>query len=517
MNNNKTTLLIHWHPQFSYFARCIIESASYLGTSLNNLKVFVVMGPNFLPVTAPTSSVFLNSIRPHLHNACGLELELIVTPEHFNHPSSAEYFSANDHCIAEFEASLISNIKALQLLRASSRDSVSRALDQNVDRLRSIIDAEYRQNVEKLRYTYSIELGEYYSRILSEVAPDMVCISHGNYDFYVALYLAAFFKSTPTLVSNGGHLCSYVTSTNQITDPGIASSDQSLIEYFVDNPSAICEHNFSDYSLNKQTIMDLDSNICSTILYNQDLSSATTHEVDKPIPLVVLPVFGEVSLHNVLGLNRFTSKYQWLESIVSSLSTKDASAIYFHPHTQFHRQMQLTTDIVKNVAEKYSYRGDILTSPEELIKHSKFSRYMPVSMGGTISLEMAARNKISIVSNECTSTPIPGANLIFDGHTSIHKIVELCSHSNTINNTSNDILINSVKQALLRIKAPSHHYARDVYMRKLFDKFYFFGTAKCNNYSELAQFIANYARLFEARNDIVTPKFNHLLAHSKGS
>ena len=517
MNDLKKTILIHWHPQFSYFARCIIESASYLGTSLNDLKVFALMGPNFLTYTASTSSVFLNSIRPHLQEICGLELELIDTPEYFNYPSSSKNFSGDEHCIAEFETSLMSNLKALQLLRASSRDSVSRGLDQQVDTLRSFIDSGYRQDVEKLRYTYSINLGDYYSRILSEVAPDIVCISHGNYDFYVALYLAAFFKSIPTLVSNGGHLCSYVTSTDQITDPGIASSYQSLIEYYVNTPSAICEHRLSDYNMNNETILDLERNTCSTILYNQDLSSGPIREVVKSKPLVVLPVFGEVSLHNVLGLNRFTSKCQWLESIISSLSTSDASAVYFHPHTNFHSQMELTKYIVKYVAEKYSYRGDILTTPEELLKHSKFSRYIPVSMGGTISLELAARNKTSIVSNECTSTPIPGANFIFDGYTSIHKIVEACSHFNTINNTSNEILINSIKQAQLRIKAPSHKNALDFYMRKLFDKFYFFGDSKCNDHSVLAQFLANYARLFVARNDIATPKFNHLLTHFNGS
>ena len=162
------------------------------------------------------SSNYLQEIEPYFKNL-SISVSYEIVPKVLEWSQNS--WSSNTKSIRlrqnSFEVKINSNIQALTLFRSSIQDSINRGLDQNINWVKVFTDETYFDEIIKKRYEYGYDLGEYYTYLNEKYSPDMIAISHGNYDYYVILYLSAHYSKSKTLVINGGWLNSYILESDK--------------------------------------------------------------------------------------------------------------------------------------------------------------------------------------------------------------------------------------------------------------------------------------------------------------
>jgi hypothetical protein len=189
-------LLHHFHPQGSHIFRAIVESAKFMDATLSTVDLISIVGANFLPNCADESS-FLNLLVPPLRSS---RIERV--PSHlFSFDTYFPIGSQNSTCSSE-----LLNCDETALLDNSVRDSINRGLSRFISTLDFYLDSdsEYSRTLFGQRRRYAFCLLDYYLSLIDIVTPDIISISHGNYDYYVTLYLAARLRRIPVLVVQGG-------------------------------------------------------------------------------------------------------------------------------------------------------------------------------------------------------------------------------------------------------------------------------------------------------------------------
>ena len=158
---------------------------------------------------------------------------------------------------------------------------------------------------------YATTLVRTYRELIKKFNPDIAAISHGTYDHYVSVYVAASEESVPVLVVNGGCIwLIYVKNhKKEITDPCIANAFAEIVKMY--NKMIV------DRRILPSDIVELINKANNQYLPNSSSGIITKSKIferqHKGKPLAMLPVFAELNHHNCLEDVEFKSRYAWLE------------------------------------------------------------------------------------------------------------------------------------------------------------------------------------------------------------
>ncbi len=458
-------LLLHWHPQGSYLARSIFHSFKF-AKKAERIRVGIVVGSNFMAQTNQESIAYVKELTKRDTNNKLVSFELIV----IDYPlwNFSLYASKKEE-----ENTKMYNGKYKKLFANSVKDSLGRGLEVCFNNKDYMTSNEVSEKLEKERMGYATMLIEKYRQIIKDFNPDIAAISHGTYDHYVAVYIAAGEESVPVLVVNGGCNMAYVCESQNkvITDPCIANAFSDIVKLYKEEKNIM------------ETVLPPDLKRLITKASNRYLPNSSSGIIAKSKvfekgthtskPLAMLPVFAELNHHNCLQELEFKSRYEWLEWCFKMAHESNKQLLlYAHPQTNAYGQNSLTNELVNNAAIKYPAEFKLLAKLGDLEYESLKDALVPITMASSVSLEMNMLGKVSCVSNYSTSSPLK-CNVQFrkndcfkdlEGRFMLQKDIELDHH------------ISDAANQALKFNSYNKFGSQDYHIRKAFEKLIWFGT-----------------------------------------
>jgi hypothetical protein len=468
-------LLQHFHPQGSHIFRSIVESAKFMDVSLNSVELISIVGANFLPNCADESTL-INLLVPPLKSS-----RIEHVPNHlFSFDTyllmGLENFTCSSEHLNSDEAALLDN---------SVRDSINRGLSRFISTLDFYLDSEseYSRALFYQRRSYALCLLDYYLSLIDIVSPDIISISHGNYDYYVALYIAARLRRIPVLIVQGGFNRSWlIRNSADVADQSPSSEKIRLYKALSDtSPKQItlrdslqefvCSYANSSISINAHRDSSL-SVIASSYLRSLENSGPITY-------LLMMPILGEVCHQDLFHDTFYKSKPEWIFSLLQLLSTLPHElVIRHHPELDFYQERHTVVRFLDTLASKYSIRISHIFSNDDL---SKFvserictgASCIPLSFGSSISSELASVNFASITANGCLASLIPSAT-IYQHECDLHDPrPQLIAASRRL--VSSDSYSMDMSLLLKWLNLTGKYHSSDKSLRKRADLHLFFG------------------------------------------
>lgn len=407
-------ILQHFHPQGSHIFRTIVETAKIYSQALSDLELFSIIGSNFLG-THPDYANFIHSLAPPLRSS-----ESILIPNYL-------------HSFDSYLASPVSEVNSLpnyplddselNLLHNSARDSLYRGLSPSVSTIKLYLSQsdDYFTRVYNTRKKYAYALFNYYVQLISETLPDIVTLSHGNYDYYVSLYLAARIHSIPVLLVNGGFNRSWlIRNDGKITDHSSSAEKIRIFKALSSDqtPSLPLRSDLLHYiNTHRNSMEGVEAHRNSSCQLLSDLYLKSLSNRGDIIYILMMPILGEVCHQDLFLDTHFKSKHEWIESLFSQLSHYSMPiAIRHHPEVEFYNEKSLVANYLNVLSEKYNIPIVQLRTNEEF---SQFLRditstgqsFIPISFGSTISSELSTSSLSSITANGCLASLIPFATV----------------------------------------------------------------------------------------------------------
>ena len=211
---------------------------------------------------------------------------------------------------------------------------------------------------------------------------------------------------------------------------------------------------------------------------------------NKSDPLAILPIFAELNHHNCLKDVEFSSRYEWLEWMfkISYLSNR-CLYIYRHPKTKDYNQIELTSALLTNAHSKYPCKYIIIKDLDHLSELSKDLTLIPMTMASSLSLELNKLGKISSVSNYSTSTPLQSFHR--SSKTDSYEKIEAEFFEQSLTGTLNSQIMSAAKLSL-QFNSYNVKKAQDYFIRKSFDKLFWFGGFNQNSPHLFIKLINSY-------------------------
>jgi hypothetical protein len=406
-------ILQHYHPQGSHLLRTIVEGARIFNERLENVEVTTLYGGNFLGAYTPLQGLS-SSLSATLRGYRTIQLpHSLLSFELFNplqYDSSGEYLSRLD-------------ANEIFLLHNSVRDSLYRGLSTLYSSLDLYVHIEgaYFQKAFQHRLRYASALFSYYRDLVLSYEPDLVTISHGNYDYYIALYLAARCNNTPVLLVHGGFNRSWLINNNrQVTDHSYSSekiricsalgksdSSSDLLRKQLKDHISSCQAQNARIEAHGQSSFAILSKYYARSLENKgDISY-----------VIMMPILGEVCHQDCFYDINFQSKPYWLDKTFQSLAKLPHKVVIrHHPEVTFYNEHKLSVKFLEYLSAKHNLpikhifsNADFSSFLEAVIDSS--SSFVPLSFGSTISSELATAFLATITSNGCLASVIPDATV----------------------------------------------------------------------------------------------------------
>ena len=382
-------ILVHWHPQLSHLIRSFVEPLSLQNISLKEIDLNIIVGANFLTGLRKPDHEFLEHF-------CSIFSEILSSVTLHYVPYEVQIFAAkrSNKNSCEFAKLLSSDVHASHLLELSIDDSLSRGLDNSFDQVRYFCDEKYASGLLSERREFAISLGNWYLELVKLIKPDLVSISHGNYDYYVCLYLSCVFTSTKIIIINGGHAHSYIPKSSiDVLDPGGCNATRDLLapdstgkrDHLIYLKNLVSQYRLqTDNSINE----DNKSSV-ALALHSSFASHKSSLFTQQPRVLCFLPVYGELSHHNGLSPLSYSSKIAWTRDIFRKCSAESVDlAIRPHPHLAGYGQQDLSDSIVHHLSNEYSIKPTMLLDDESF--YSYIMKYPhSFTFNGSIALELS--------------------------------------------------------------------------------------------------------------------------------
>ena len=504
-------ILIHWHPQFSFFHRAFIDAAYELNTQPENVIADVIVGANFLAHLDKNSVQFLEFLQQC--NYKRLQIRKIIYV-----PDALRGNLVKSSLVGQKKFKYQFSERALRIFNNAVDDNLARSLFSDFDPLRYRIDPTYQQECFQIHRDYSCDLLDFYESIIDANNYSLVVISHGNYVYYVNLYIAAFFKGVETLVIHGGHGHSYIARSNQIND--LCPSN------IYDQLCSLCSPDLWDELL-------LPTEISADALQQPlsfvkgttggSLASYFKHNLDKykwngsqRVIMGLVPILMEFQHRNCLNFMNAFSKSDWIEKLVKFGSRfKEEIIFYLHPDiADGAAEKQLQVSLIKYFSSKYSHPCRIISDRDSAKAILADRPVIASSPSGTIASELAALGSTSIISNYCTPARMPGGTLVLDDHTTNADITEsLFFRNSSINSIDNSITHDQLLNVIRLYKAIGKYNSKTLLLHTAMDKIYFFGrqTSKISTLSALSKIDDLYSNV--NRGQIDTHSFSAIYSY----
>lgn len=477
-------LLIHWHPQGSFIARSFIESLSLLGIrQLEGHSLYVLPGPSFMNQTLP-------DIKKRLVGPLSLfpqSNEVTIFDKFYNFQVKGPAITGNAeylHC-DYISSQLHVDRDAAMLLSNAISDTLHRGCLRNYQRFK--LYREWGKGYWRRSYidrlSYVLKLYKSYVSTISSCRPDIVVMSHPNYDIYIALYIAARSLGIPSLVVNGGYHLSYLClADNKLIDPSPQSARASLLDaYCCDEKTRLnvvryLKSRGQEESPNMGHLKE--SPIEQLQKHYEKLVKRYGHSNELDCQYILfMPILGEVNHHDCLADLVFGSKPSWINETIKQLSDMGISCFYYrhHPLVDSYSERKIVERLIKMYAEEYlvkavniSGQSDFYNFLDQCVESRKVAEVL--ALGGNISTELAANGIRPIVANPCFAS---AGKVKVRNQLEIRKMVKL-EEIYTDGGAYADAAIDIRRMvAFTGLIGKGHSY--DHSWRKGFDNRYFFG------------------------------------------
>lgn len=468
-------VLQHYHPQGSHIFRSLVEAAKLFSVKLKDIDLLTIVGANFLPSYSRTSD-FIVHLTPPLNSA-----KTHTIP---NHLFSYEQYLKSSFVNPHFDESIFSPDESLMFVN-SVNDSLYRGLTPaiNTNRLYQEYNGKYFTMCHGYRRRYAIELFHYYLELIDSQKPDLVTLSHGNYDYYITLYLAARKRGIPVLLVHGGFNRScLILNKGPLTDHS-PSSEKIRIFNALLRPS-------TDSSSLKADILTYISNrpdACAGVEAHKNSSLqlfSTSYRTSiansgRLYYILMMPILGEVCHQDLFYNINYSSKLNWIESIFCTLANNPHPLIVrHHPEVDFYNEKSISFQFLEFLSHKYSisvrhiYGNNELSTFFRSVVNERQS-FIPLSFGSTISSELATISLPSITANGCLATLLPNAT-IFQDHVDFYDPrPHLCANTTKLRESSTST--DDLKMLLTWINLTGKYYSVDRPYRLRADLHLFFG------------------------------------------
>lgn len=408
-------ILIHWHPQGSYIARSYIESLLLLGTKqVVGHSLYILPGPSFM--NQPLSDIKKRSIGPL---SLFPQSNTTTVFDHFHKyqfrgpglEEKAQYLSydylSNELSIDNNSAVLLSN---------AIKDTLHRGCLKQYRRfqLYSDWDGEYWRKCYIHRLGYVLQLYRSYEATLRTCAPDVVAMSHPNYDIYIALYIAARELGIPSIIVNGGYHLSYLcTPSNKLIDPSPQSARGALLNAYIHKKETRVPVDCYVDSRSTNACISLGHLDESPINQLQDhymrLNKENCAKEYRACEYVLfIPILGEVNHHDCLAQLAFRSKPSWISETIKQLADIGLSYFYYrhHPLVDVYSERKIVERLIQLYSKKYLIQAIDVSSQsafsafiDECEESNKVAEVL--ALGSNISTELAASGIRPIIANPC--------------------------------------------------------------------------------------------------------------------
>lgn len=469
-------ILIHWHPQFSFFYRSFIDASHSLDVSRSDIVADVIVGANFLSHLDDISFEFLTSLQRLQYRGMRIGKIIRVPPEITGNRVSSTLQSGK-------QFKYLSSERSLSLFNNAIEDNLSRSLFQDFDAFRYRVDPSYHDECFSLHRSYSCDLLDYYDSLLDTSEYSLVVISHGNYSYYINLYLAAYFRGIETLVIHGGHGHSYLAKSNKLND--LCPSNM------YDELCTLCSpENWNNLHLSSAIIQDVHSQQLSFVKgsrvgslaseFRENLCQFHWQGSDRVI-IGLVPILMEFQHRNCLEFMNVSSKSNWIEQLIKFGSFQNQEVIfYLHPDfADGAIEKHLQTKLIKFFSDKYNHQCQVISDRDLVRKILSEKPSIASSPSGTIASELAALGSTSLISNYCTPVRVPGGTLTLDSHISCQDIsasLDICfsKPKPDIDSVSIEQLTNVIRL----YKAIGKYNSSTLYLHTAMDKIFFFGQSR---------------------------------------
>ena len=494
-------LLLHWHPQGSYLARSIFHAFKF-AKKAERIHVGIVVGSNFMAQTNQDSISYIRELTKRNRNDKIVSFELITIDYalwNFSLYSSKKDRSSRTRYKGRYK----------ELFDNSVRDSLGRGLEVCFNNKEYMTSNEISERLERERREYATELVENYRQIISAFHPDITAISHGTYDHYVAVYIAAGEESVPVLVVNGGCNMAYICETQNkvITDPCIANAFSDIVRLYREREDVI-------KTVLPSTLKKLITKASNRYLPNSSSGIIARSKIfnkgsHTSKPLAMLPVFAELNHHNCLEELEFKSRYEWLEwCFQMSHKSKKQLILYAHPQTNAYGQNSLTNQLVNNAANKYPTEYKLLTRLNDLEAEGLKDALVPITMASSVSLELNMLGKISCVSNYSTSSPLD-CNVKFTNNDRFNDLENRFMIQKDIELSQN---ISEAANQALKFNSYNKFGSQDYHIRKAFEKLIWFGKYSDGSVDKFINLLEVYIEKMEVI-ELPTERFVQLIPY----
>ena len=458
------------------------------------------MGPTFLGHIRESSQSFVEYLKRE--NIAGLSVNKVIVPEDFLYSGKVGI----DINIANSSYDGLFDYREREVFNNAVHDSVSRSLFTDMDALKVRIDDSYNSFVISSRQSYSSTLFDYYLSLLTEIKPDCVCISHGNYDIYVNLYIAAKRLGIPTLVVHGGHGHSYIIHNKKLVDPCPSNLFDELFDYFDEDKDAIDTFPCDLSSLIKSQSLSFSKTgaSCWTISENNRRLDIT----NNPILLAMAPILAEHQNRNCLEFMNYQSKSDWIKHIIEFSAKSEIDLMfYIHPDLKEGFELSLVTAVISHFSNLYSIKPNLITTKEELADTLKNRFAFACSPSGTIASELASLGGKSIISNYCSACKIPGTTAVLDKYTRMQDIYASYTNENGFNKENFECKRLALQNTSKFFKAIGKYNPSKLKIQTALDRIFFFGETrtKLNLNTAISSFVESFSLL--THDYIDTPNF----------
>lgn len=486
-------LLQHFHPQGSHLFRTIVETAKIFSVHLSEINLTSIVGANFLN-TLPESSEIIESLRSTLKSSTRT-----LVPEEL---ASFDAYLLTTEALTDTILSSDLDIEETELFENSIKDSLYRGLSNAISTLDLYVssDSEYFECAVRMRRRYAYSLFNYYSSLIDRISPDVITLSHGNYDYYIALYLAARVRSIPVLIVNGGFNRSWLVKNKGPISDHSPSSEKIRMFRALASSTELC------LSLRKQLQKYVTSRSGKDVPIEAHSSSALSmlgssyraslHNTGTIIYVLMMPILGEVC-HQDLFFNTFySSKPAWLHSLFATLAEfRLKLVVRHHPEVDFYNERKVAKSFLDILSSRYSLpiahiygNMDFSRFIDDTVKAG--NSFIPLSFGSSISSELATFSLSSITANGCLAALIPSATLYQQNCNLLDPRSDLLQASYELaNNTSYS---DDMRLLLTWSQLTGKYYSVDRTFRLRSDLHIFFGRASLMPTSDIQYTLEDY-------------------------
>lgn len=330
-------VLVHDHPQLTYFARI------YKETYTTNPQYFFLDGPSWMQSLTVEMHKYLKST--------GLLVKLNGTYNYISQHDNSFRRSRSSDEIKYLIKSHHSHEKLHKLIENSCVDTLCRNLDPDVTSLLYFEgNNAQRQSFIETKFEQFIQLVGLYMAIIDYIKPDRIYISHGVYNCYVSLYIASILSDIEIRIHHGGYATRYFANdiAANLTPRYIISN---MYNQMV--PSDVQLGKYRDRSITSFSSISLLGKDHKNSFVPLLLSTASSVKVAYTyrVLIVTMPIFSEV--HRMFDDTKsryiFDNKWDYIKSIIKMYNPTNQNKLIIHLHP--HRDKKGDQNVVNSMLQ----------------------------------------------------------------------------------------------------------------------------------------------------------------------